>query len=74
MKICMETEFNLTPRELEIIDYVIQGFTSKQIAKARDRAEKTVKFHLTNIYSKTKLKTRAQLIVFVHNNQLRKNP
>lgn len=46
-------QFNdLTDREREILEYVAQGMSNKQIAEKIDRAEKTVKQHITAIHSK----------------------
>ena len=43
----------LTPRELEIIPLVKKALTNKEIAAILNVTEKTIKFHLTNIYQKT---------------------
>ena len=52
----------LTPIELEIVAEVLTGDTNKVIAARRFVVEKTVKFHLTNIYSKLGYKTRYEMI------------
>ncbi len=54
----------LSRRESEVASLVAEGLANKQIADKLFVTEKTVKFHLTNIYRKMKLKSRAQLIVF----------
>ena len=43
---------NLTPRELEILRYVVSGVTNKQVARQLDIAEKTVKVHRANAMEK----------------------
>ena len=58
--------FGLTPIESEIVEEVCKGFCNRVIAENRFRTEKTVKFHLTNIYKKAKLKSRTELIVEMH--------
>lgn len=49
---------DLTPRELEILQLVLAGRTNKAIAAEFFISEKTVEFHLANIYTKIGLRTR----------------
>ena len=49
---------DLTPRELEILQFVIMGKTNKTIASEIYISEKTVEFHLNNIYTKIGVRTR----------------
>jgi DNA-binding NarL/FixJ family response regulator len=49
---------DLTPRELEILQLVIAGKTNKTIASEIYISEKTVEFHLGNIYTKIGVRTR----------------
>ena len=49
---------DLTPRELEILQFVIAGKTNKTIAGEIYISEKTVEFHLGNIYRKIGVRTR----------------
>lgn len=49
---------DLTSRELEILQLVLAGFTNKAIANELYISEKTVEFHLDNIYTKTGSRTR----------------
>jgi DNA-binding NarL/FixJ family response regulator len=49
---------DLTPRELEILQFVIAGKTNKTIAAEIYISEKTVEFHLDNIYTKIGVRTR----------------
>lgn len=51
-----------TNSEIPIIRKVYEGMTNKEIANAFFVAEKTIKFHLTNIYRKARVKTRYELI------------
>ncbi len=53
-----------TKRELEIMGYICKGFTDKEIARTLFVSLGTVKFHLTNIFKKTGVKNRTQLILF----------
>jgi DNA-binding CsgD family transcriptional regulator len=52
----------LSPREVEVFILTVQGKQSKVIADVLCVHEKTVKFHLTNIYKKTATKNRGELI------------
>ena len=64
----MATISDLTPRELEILQLVIAGMTNKAIAWEVDISEKTVEFHLDNIYSKIGTRTRLMASVWaIHN-------
>lgn len=54
----------LSNREVEVTELVSTGLSNKEVAKRLFVTEKTVKFHLTNIYKKMSIKSRAQLIVW----------
>ena len=49
---------DLTQRELQILQLVIEGKTNKAIAREIQISEKTVEFHLDNVYSKIGARTR----------------
>lgn len=51
-----------SPREREVIEELTQGLSNKEIARALDLSENTVKFHLKNIYSKLKVTGRTAAI------------
>lgn len=55
---------SLTRRELEILIYLGQGFTNKQLAKKLFIAENTVKNHIKNLLEKLLLNNRAQLAAY----------
>lgn len=48
----------LTDRELEVLQLLARGLSNKEIALRLNCTEQTVKFHLTNIYRKLKVKNR----------------
>jgi LuxR family transcriptional regulator, positive regulator of biofilm formation len=54
----------LSNREAEVAELVSKGLSNKEVANRLFVTEKTVKFHLTNIYKKMHVKSRAQLIVW----------
>lgn len=58
------TQKGLSNREAEVAELVVKGLSNKEVANQLFVTEKTVKFHLTNIYKKMNVKSRAQLIVW----------
>jgi pimeloyl-ACP methyl ester carboxylesterase/DNA-binding CsgD family transcriptional regulator len=54
----------LTPRELEIITCVASGASNSEIASRLRISDKTVRNHMTTIYAKLGVNSRAQAIVF----------
>jgi pimeloyl-ACP methyl ester carboxylesterase/DNA-binding CsgD family transcriptional regulator len=53
----------LSPREKEILDYIAQGLANVEIARKTSIAEKTVRNHITTIFSKLAVEHRSQAIV-----------
>ena len=56
------SEQGLSKRETEVVVLVLQGLTNKQVADKLCVAEKTVKFHLTNIYKRMNISRRSQIV------------
>lgn len=54
----MKTLASLTPREIEILQLLVAGYSNKGIAAEMYISEKTVEFHLDNIYTKVGVRTR----------------
>ena len=52
----------LTPREIEVLEYIVAGKSNREIAESLYIEEKTVKNHVSNIYSKLHLKNRYEAI------------
>ena len=52
----------LTPREIEIIRYLSDGLSTKEIATKLFISEKTVERHKTNLLKKMQLRNTAQLV------------
>ena len=50
-------------REREVIDLVAAGLSNKAVGEKLGITEKTVKFHLTNIFRTAQVKRRTELIV-----------
>jgi pimeloyl-ACP methyl ester carboxylesterase/DNA-binding CsgD family transcriptional regulator len=57
---------SLSPREREILGLITQGLANGQIAERLSISEKTVRNHVSNIFDKLGVWTRAQAIVFAH--------
>ena len=53
---------NLSERELEVLVHVAQGRSSKEVGQILSLSEHTVKRHLDNVYRKTELKKRSDVI------------
>lgn len=56
----------LTPREYEVLRYLAQGLTNKEISTRTHLAIDTVKTHLRSIYRKLGVKNRSQAITFIN--------
>jgi len=52
----------LSPRELEVLGLVAQGAGNKQIARKLRIGERTVKAHVTGVFNKLGVTTRAQAV------------
>jgi two-component system response regulator NreC len=55
---------SLTPRELEVMGYIIRGYTNRQIAEALFISMRTVEGHRASLLGKLDLKNRVELVEF----------
>lgn len=53
----------LTPREIEILEYIAQGYLNKQIAAELGISEQTIKNHVTSILRKLNANARTEAVV-----------
>jgi DNA-binding CsgD family transcriptional regulator len=53
----------LSKREKEVVELLLQGKSNKQIALALGISNRTVEFHLTNVYTKLQVSSRAEAIL-----------
>ena len=53
----------LSPREMEILQFVVRGLSNKEIAKALRISHQTVKNHMTSILKKLNVQDRTQAAV-----------
>ena len=62
--------YGLTPRELEVVQSIVEGCSNKDIAKQFNISEETVKRHLSNTFDKTGVSTRLELALFAISHKL----
>ena len=54
--------YSLSPREEEVVELVVRGFTNRQISGALFISEHTVQRHLSNIFEKVGVRSRKNLL------------
>ena len=54
---------SLSRREQDVLDALLQNLSNKEIAKRLDIAERTVKFHVSNLLAKFHVQRRADVIL-----------
>lgn len=52
----------LSPREVQILRLISRGRTTPQIAKALTITQRTVKWHVANVFRKLRVTTRAEAV------------
>jgi len=52
----------LTPRELEVLNVLIEGLTNKAIARRLNISLHTVKFHVESVFRKLDVRTRTEAV------------
>jgi two-component system, NarL family, nitrate/nitrite response regulator NarL len=63
-------DFGLTPRERQIVSAVVNACQNKEIAERFAISEKTVKHHLTHIFTKVGVSSRLELAMFALQHRL----
>jgi DNA-binding NarL/FixJ family response regulator len=69
-KISSRDPFQLTKREIEVLQMICKGFTTKEISDMLFISQKTVEGHKTNLLSKTNSKNTINLMLFAFKNKL----
>ena len=64
-------EWNLAPRELEVLQHLAAGQRNRAIALAFNISENTVKLHVRNLFRKLDVSSRTEAIALAHSNGLR---
>jgi DNA-binding NarL/FixJ family response regulator len=58
----------ISPREAEVLRFLAQGLTNKEVAKKMEISDQTVKNHLMSISKKTGINNRTLLALFALRN------
>jgi len=61
-KISKKKDYNLTPREKEILNSIVDGLTYKEISLKHGIASSTVKKHILHIYRKLQVNSKVEFI------------
>jgi two-component system response regulator NreC len=60
----------LTPRELEVLKYIVQGYTNRQIGEELNISIRTVEGHRANLSGKLGLRSRVDLVRYAREHGL----
>ncbi|RDB04672.1 response regulator transcription factor [Runella aurantiaca] len=63
-------DYNLTPKELEVLRWLVEGLSYKMIAAELNLSIDTVRTHLKNIYDKLHVKSNTEAVVKAIRNRL----
>ena len=61
-----EIQKQLSNREIQVVDKILEGLPNKLIARQLFISERTVKFHCTNIYRKLEVEGRYHLVSLIN--------
>jgi len=64
IRFTIEAPVQLTPREMEVIQLLVEGLSNKEIARILSVSPRTVNFHLDNIYSKLGVNSRTEAAIY----------
>jgi DNA-binding NarL/FixJ family response regulator len=65
---------NLSRREQEVLDSLLENLSNKEIASKLNIAERTVKFHVSNLLNKFGVRRRADLILLTFQRRMNTQP
>lgn len=60
----------ISPRELEVLELIAEGYGNREIGERLFISERTVKSHVTHLLEKLELRDRTQLAIFALRNNL----
>ncbi|MDI1795561.1 response regulator transcription factor, partial [Staphylococcus aureus] len=60
----------LSKREIEVLREMVKGKTNKEIAETLFVSEKTIKTHVSHIFSKLQVSDRTQAAIYAMENKL----
>ena len=58
----MKSEIKVTRREEEVLRGILRGFANKEIASNLNLSERTVKFHVSSLLTKFRVRGRMELV------------
>jgi DNA-binding NarL/FixJ family response regulator len=61
-RIIQQSELALSRRQAEVLEGLNEGLANKEIANKLNISERTVKFHVSNLFAKFKVDSRIQLM------------
>jgi len=62
----IDRPFGMTPKELEVLDLLIRGFTNRRIGTALHMTEKTASVHVSHILAKMSVSSRGEAVARAH--------
>lgn len=65
---------SLSRREADMLEALSRGLTNRELAKELGISANTVKFHLSNLYDKLSVRSRAQAIAYYYSSKQKQNP
>ena len=69
-----QSDWDLTPRETEILRALAEGQSNKQMAQQFWLSSQTIKYHLTHIYRKLGVNSRTEAVRQAYEHGLIENP
>ncbi|WP_240643446.1 response regulator transcription factor [Paracoccus siganidrum] len=60
---------SLSPREMDMLEALSKGLTNRELSRELGISGNTVKFHLSNLYEKLSVRSRAQAIAFYYSSR-----
>jgi len=60
-------KFKLTPRQVEVVDLMVKGFSNKEIARKMDLSDHTVRGHLSQIFAALNVNNRTEAAFVINN-------
>jgi DNA-binding CsgD family transcriptional regulator len=55
------TTFDLTPQEVQVASFVVQGMTNREVAAQMFLSPRTIDYHLRSVFTKLGIKSRTEL-------------
>jgi DNA-binding NarL/FixJ family response regulator len=59
----VKPQFDLSPRELEVLEQLVKGLSNKVIARNLSIEETTVKLHLRSLFRKLNVNNRTEAVI-----------